>query len=121
MSLWTPSGEVSSTAGAGGAGSSGEPADAEQDLEGLRRELADAPAAVVVANHCYGLFELAAIHLSASPPHLDQARLAIDALGALVDGLGERLEAAHDPLRDALAQIRLAYVQIAAAQGTAPA
>jgi hypothetical protein len=69
---------------------------------------------VVVANHCYGLFELAAVYLSQSPPRLEPARLAIDALACLVDGLGERLGEAHPSLRDALAQIRLAYVQISA-------
>ncbi len=87
-----------------------------EDLESLRRQLAETPAEVVVANHCYGLFELAALHLSGSPPGLEQARLAIDALGFLVDGLGERLGAAYPELRDALAQIRLAYVQISSAE-----
>ena len=60
-------------------------------VEELRRQLAEAPPEVVVANHCYGLFELAAVYLSQSPPLLDEARLAIDALGYVVDGLGERL------------------------------
>ena len=55
----------------------------------LREQLARTPAEVVVANHAFGLFELAALHLSLQPPQLDQARLAIDALAALVDGLGE--------------------------------
>ncbi len=148
MSLWTPSGEHPvgrdqpderaggrSRGGVGGpeshgatpaaghdAGSAGtgEGGPADADLDALRRQLAEAPADVVVANHCYGLFELAAVYLSGSPPHLDGARLAIDALGFLVDGLGERLGEAHPSLRDALAQIRLAFVQIAAAQETAP-
>ena len=70
---------------------------------------------VVVANHAYGLFELAALHLSSQPPHLSQARLAIDALGALVEGLGDRLGEVEAALKEALAQIRLAYVQISEA------
>lgn len=82
------------------------------ELDALRRQLADAPPEVVVANHCYGLFELAAVYLSQSPPRLDEARFAIDALGCLVDGLGDRLGETHASLRDALAQIRLAFVQI---------
>lgn len=98
----------------GGRGGSGprteDPAAAEVDE--LRRQLAEAPAEIVVANHCYGLFELAAVYLSQQPPLTDQARLAIDALGHLVDGLGERLGEAHAPLQDALAQVRLAFVQI---------
>jgi len=83
-----------------------------EHLDELRRHLVDTPADVVVANHAYGLFELAAIHLSERPPRMDQARLAVDALGALVDGLAGRLGPAEPSLRDALAQIRLAYVQI---------
>jgi hypothetical protein len=71
-----------------------------------------------VANHAYGLFELAALHLSSSPPHFPQARLAIDALGALVEGLGDRLGEVEAPLGEALAQIRLAYVQISASTAT---
>jgi hypothetical protein len=71
---------------------------------------------VVIANHCYGLFELAAVYLSQSPPVLEQARTAIDALGCLVDGLGERLGDAAGALREALAQVRLAYVQIETAE-----
>ncbi len=50
-----------------------------------------------MANHAFGLFELAALHLSLQPPQLAQARLAIDALAALVDGLGERLGDAAPP------------------------
>jgi hypothetical protein len=150
MSLWTPSGEhpvgreqpeerpeegatgraaASSTQraapdareGAGVRGSGHDRSSAAADVDELRRQLAEAPAEVVVANHCYGLFELAAVYLSGSPPNLANARLAIDALGFLVDGLGERLGEAHPSLRDALAQIRLAFVQIAAAQEASPA
>ena len=131
MSLWTPSGEhrvgdgrsgQAPTAGPGpGAGEpGGSPQDGDDvsgDVAALRQQLADAPAAVVVANHCYALFELGAVYLSSSPPSLEHARLAIDALGCLVDGLGERIGDAYPALRDALAQMRLAYVQISAAGG----
>ena len=90
-------------------------------MEELRRQLADAPADVVVANHCYGLFELAAVYLSQTPPRLDQAVVAIDALGMLVDGLGPRLGAQAPSLQQALAQLRLAYVQMDAAGQAATA
>ena len=63
----------------------------EAQMAELRDRLARTPAEVVVANHAYGLFELAALHLSLDPPQLSQARLAIDALAALVEGLGPRL------------------------------
>jgi hypothetical protein len=84
-------------------------------MEKLREQLAQTPAEVVVANHAFGLFELAALHLSLQPPQLDQARLAIDALAALVDGLGSRLGEASSQLSDGLSQLRMAYVQIHAA------
>jgi len=71
---------------------------------------------VVIANHCFGLFELAGVYLSQSPPRLEQARLAIDAFGAVVEGVGGRLGETEGTLRDALAQIRLAFVQISGAQ-----
>jgi hypothetical protein len=126
-SLWTPSGEhrVDSDAPApappGRAPnrpddlSDEEAIDAEAQVEALRERLAETPAETVIANHCYGLFELGAIYLSANPPLLPEARLAIDAFGFLVEGLAERLGEAGPPLRDALAQIRLGYVQVEAA------
>jgi hypothetical protein len=88
----------------------------------LQDQLARTPAEVVIANHAFGIFELAALHLSLSPPQLDQARLAIDALTALVTGLGSRLGEASRQLEDGLAQLRMAFVQIHAAQqgGTGP-
>jgi hypothetical protein len=85
-------------------------------LEAMRAELANSPVEVVVANHCYGLFELAAVYLSQQPPLLPQARLAIDALASLVDGLEGRLGEAEDQLKDGLGQLRMAYVQIDGAQ-----
>jgi hypothetical protein len=64
-----------------------------------------------------GLYELAAIHLSATPPRLADAALAIDAVACLIEGLGTRLGDEHDTLTDALANIRLAFVQIKGAAG----
>jgi hypothetical protein len=65
-----------------------------------------------VANHCYGLFELAAIYLSQSPPMLFQARLAIDGLGLMLTGLQGRLGEAEPALLESLSQLRLAFVQL---------
>src|SRR5262245_45765217 len=93
--------------------------DAEQAIEDVRKRLAEVPAEVVVTNHVMGLYELAAIHLSAKPPNLTAASLAIDAVGILVDGLGDRLGTDAPTLRDALSNIRMAYVSIkSAAHGT---
>ena len=92
----------------------GEPAGepAPEEIEALRAQLARTPPEVVIANHAFGLFELSALHLSLQPPQLDQARLAIDALGALVEGLAGRLGDAEATLNEGLAQLRLAFVQI---------
>jgi hypothetical protein len=85
----------------------------EAQMAELRDRLARTPAEVVVANHAYGLFELAALHLSLDPPQLGQARLAIDAFAALVEGLGPRLgQPAHD-LADSLSNLRMAFVRVA--------
>jgi hypothetical protein len=87
-------------------------AEAERAMQEARERLAEVPAEVVVTNHVMGLYELAAIHLSASPPDLRQSALAIDAVACLVDGLGERLGEEFTTMQDALNNIRLAFVQI---------
>ena len=87
-------------------------AEAERAMQEARDRLAEVPAEVVITNHVMGLYELAAIHLSASPPDLHQSVLAIDAVACLVDGLGERLGDDYATMRDALNNIRLAFVQI---------
>ena len=89
-----------------------EQAAAQAEVEAMRAQLAHTPAEVVVANHCYGLFELAAIYLSQNPPQLFQARLAIDGLGALLDGLRGRLGEAEPALLESLSQLRLAFVRL---------
>jgi hypothetical protein len=86
--------------------------EAQQEMEGVRERLMSVPAEVIVTNHAMGLYELAAIHLSADTPDFAQAVLAIDALACLVDGLGERLGTEARMLADALNNIRLAFVQI---------
>ncbi len=125
-SLWTPSGEHFPKEDGTGtasppptrAGDSGvtepsqEQAEAQAAVEEMRAQLANTPAEVVVANHCYGLFELAAVYLSQTPPMLFQARLAIDGLGSLLDGLRGRLGEAEPSLHESLSQLRLAFVRL---------
>ena len=89
--------------------------EARDVLQEARRRLTEVPAEVVVANHVMGLYELAAIHLGAAPPDLRQAALAIDAVACLVEGLGDRIGPDAATMRDALANIRLAFVQIKSA------
>jgi len=87
-------------------------AEAERAMAEARERLAEVPAEVVITNHVMGLYELAAIHLSATPPDLHQSVLAIDAVACLVDGLGDRLGDDFATMQDALNNIRLAFVQI---------
>ena len=94
-------------------------ADAQAAIDEARRRVAAAPAEVVVTNHVMGLYELAAIHLSADEPDLASAALAIDAVGCLVEGLGDRLGAEAPTMRDALANIRMAFVEIKGRAGAA--
>jgi hypothetical protein len=139
MSLWTPGGEhpvdpAGGGAGGAGAGSGGlgtpgltaeQEAEAQaiaQEMAQVREQLAQVPAAQVVANHAMGCWELAAIHLSAQPPRFAEAQVAIDAFAALVDVLEGRLGPDEATLKDALAQLRLAFVQLrASVEGPAPA
>ena len=97
-----------------------ERAEAEEMVRNMaeaRQRVLEAPADMVVANHAMGLYELAAIHLSEEEPDLTAARLAIDAMGQLVDGLSGRLGEAEGTLKDALAQLRMAFVQLSGAGG----
>jgi hypothetical protein len=94
--------------------------EAQRAMAEARARLADVPAEVVITNHVMGLYELAAIHLSSTPADLVQSALAIDAVACLVDGLGDRLGDDASTMRDALNNIRLAFVQIKGALGAEP-
>jgi hypothetical protein len=123
-SIWTPGGErpvgrESQEPQAAQAAEAPEELSAEQ-LEALTRELASTPAAVVIANHAMGLFELGALHLSQQPPNLGEASVSIDAMAALVEGLAGRLGEHERTLKDALAQLRMAFVQIRAGLESPP-
>ena len=111
-SLWTPGGERPVERQPEEPQLTAEQEELLGELQAAREQLAQTPASLVVANHAIGLFQLAAIHLDTEPPNLDDARLAIDALAALVDGLPGRLGEEEATLRDALAQLRLAFVEV---------
>lgn len=131
-SFWTPGGEhpvggpslepapptASEAAGAEDLSAEGR-AQLEADAAAMAAELAAAPAAVVVANHVVGLFQLAAIHLNQDPPHLDDGRLAIDAVRALLDAVGDRLGDDGEALRTGLSQLQMAFVELTRRAGGA--
>jgi hypothetical protein len=139
MSLWTPGGEVPVNRGGGDqpkepaadpraqgtAGLAGAPSlddlspDEREQAEAMIREMAqvqqqiaETPAAQLVANHAMGLYELAAIKLSQEPPHYADAQLAIDALAAVLDAARDRLGADANTLRQGLSQLQLAFVEL---------
>ncbi len=133
--LWTPDGERNvgpaedQTAPAQSTEAATEPEltpEQEEQARAMARELAEArtriletEASTVVANHAFGIYELAAIHLTADDPKLPEAQLAIDALAALVNGLKGRLGEVEPTLVDALQQAQLLFVQRSDAAGNA--
>jgi hypothetical protein len=128
-SLWTPDGEhrverpatqaptepAPEPHGAGRELTEEERAQAEElakEMAAVRDQLARTPAAVVVANHVMGLYELAAIHLSQPSPNFAEASVAIDAMAAVLEKIAGRLGENEGTLRDALSQLQLAFVQL---------
>jgi hypothetical protein len=120
--LWTPSGEHQPEEEPAAAAGDQTEISQEQVEEFLRfqAEITSVPVVDLVANHAFGLQQLAMMHLMEVPnpdgtvtaPRLDEAGLAIDALSALVDTLGDRLGRHHDDLRQAVTELRLAFVEL---------
>ena len=126
MTIWTPSGErpirkddptppSQPPPAAAGPADEADPQAVDENMaahmEAMQQQLLRTPAAIVLVNHCVAFYELAVLHLSQDPPHTDDARIAIDALAAVVEGLGPRLGENERPLRDALSQLRLAFIE----------
>jgi hypothetical protein len=91
-----------------------------EQLEQLREQLASVSAADVVAEAALSLIALAYVRLGIPPSQherfrdLDQARLLVDALGGMLTATDGRLGAPEPSLRDALANLRLAFAEVAA-------
>jgi len=90
-----------------------------QQIDAMRRQLLELPAGVVVGQHALQFFDVAGLYLSQSPPRIEDARLAIDALAAVVERLGARLGDAEPSIRQALHQAQLAFVEAARTAGAA--
>jgi hypothetical protein len=88
-----------------------------RQMEEARARMLEAPAGAVIGQQALSFYELAAVYLNEDPPRVGDARIAIDALAAVVDALGPRLGEAEQPLRQALHQLRLVVVEAAKALG----
>jgi hypothetical protein len=93
--------------------------DLRAEIMAMQQQMLQTPAAIVVANHCIGLVELAALHLGQNPPNLADAQVSIDALAGIIDAVGPRLGENGPPLRQALNQMRMAYIEAKNATGGA--
>lgn len=80
------------------------------EMAEAQRQVLAAPAAVVVANHAMGLFQLAALHLKQPEPDFDAARLAIDTMAALLDAAGDRLGEDGATLGEGVLELQRAFV-----------
>ncbi len=146
MSLWTPDGEVpvernpaensaepsqeAPIAGNGGPDAEVDEEQARQMAQAMaesRKQILETGVGTLLANHAMGMYELAAIHLTADEPDFAETRLAIDALKLFVEGLAGKLGEVEETLTEALHQIQLGYVQrfndaknAAAAEGAPP-
>jgi hypothetical protein len=127
--FWTPSGErpiprdepapAPSPPGPSPA-AAGEEYDEEElraEMLAMQEQLLRTPAAVVIANHGIAMLELAAVHLGQEPPRLADASVAIDALAGLLDAVGPRMGENEAPLRQALHQLRMAFIEAKTAAG----
>jgi Domain of unknown function (DUF1844) len=91
-------------------------------LEEMREQLASFSAGDVIAEASLSLVALAYVRLGVPPEQheqyrdLEAARLLIDALGGMLAGVEGRVGAAEPGLRDALARLRMTYVEVAQAQ-----
>jgi Domain of unknown function (DUF1844) len=101
-----------------------------EQLEQLREQLASVPPGAVVAEAAMPLVTMAQMRLGLPAEEfarfrdLDAARLLIDALGGLLSATEGRLGPPEPSLRQALADLRLAFAEVAAqpaeAGGPAP-
>jgi hypothetical protein len=130
MSLWTPDGERPVRRPTAEPErlledlSPDELAEAEaiaREMAEVRAEVASTPAAVIVANHVMGFYELAAIHLSQTPPNFAEAMVGIDAMASVLDKLEGRLGEHEEVLRDARSQLQMAFVELKRQEAEGPA
>jgi len=90
MTLWTPDGDhpIPPKTDSAASAPADELTDEQQEqarqmaheMSEARQQLLEAEVATVLANHALGIYELAALHITAENPDMVEARLAVDAL-----------------------------------------
>ena len=134
MSIWTPGGEHNVPEDANGGAQASAAAEQpeltpeqQQQAEEMAKQLSEAREQIlganvrdVIANHAIGLYELAAIHLTAEKPDLASTKVAVDALTTLVEGMEGQLGQAEPTLKESLHNIRLGFVQRSQEAETTP-
>ena len=91
-----------------------EPDDTDTGTDDELARLRATPVEEILGTYLFHLIQLAAVHLAATPPGLESARLCIDVVGAIVREGGDRLGAHVDLYRNALAEVQQVYVRAAA-------
>ncbi|MDQ3645773.1 MAG: hypothetical protein M3345_02420 [Actinomycetota bacterium] len=89
----------------------------EAQAREIAREIAETPSLDWVLQSAVNLANVAGVKLDLG--QTADARLAIDALAAMINGVGPQLQGAEQPLRQTLAQLQLAYAQMSG--GVSPA
>ncbi len=82
------------------------------EMMAVRRQVAQTPAAEMVANHLMRLFDLATIYLESQPPSFSDAATVIEAFRATVEGLDDRLGEHKVVLTETLGQLQMLFVQV---------
>ena len=90
----------------------------EAQARKMAEEVAQVPSLDWVINVAVSLANAAGVKLNSR--QLEDARLAIDALAGLMGSVGSRLEDAETPLRQTLAELQMAYTQVATAPPPQP-
>ncbi|MEA2453543.1 MAG: hypothetical protein QOG04_2253 [Actinomycetota bacterium] len=84
----------------------------------MAQHIAETPSLEWVLNTAVTLANVAGTKLDLGA--VADAQLAIDGLGVLIEGLGPRLGTAEAPLRQTLAQLRMAYAEMVAPPPATP-
>lgn len=82
------------------------------EMMAVRRQVAETPAAEMLANHLMRFFDLVTIYLDADPPAFNDAATVIEAIRGVVEVIGPRLGEQERTVREMLSQAQMLFVQV---------